>query len=358
MKYKLHPNPDVIFCLSDGGIVAVNTLTKEEYDLNEAYFSRLKFWNGQRSDKLSPIDSDLLEGDLVLESPADRPDWDGDRLSELFHSATRIPPSMVPSLSEDELAQQFVEMSRLKPNQLARLEPDSDTLIKLPEPDLVQIKATSLFDACKNRKTSRNFNGQPVSIQQLSDLLFMNFGYIHGTQWAELSEDDLNTVSERKSSPSSSGVQACEAFIEVVNVDGLEPGYYHYRATTHELALLSLGCDAAAISHSVCDQFWVKGAAFGIFITVDMTRVWYKCDFSRAYAYIFLEVGHISQTALLNATALGLKTWLTGSMRDEFVAQKFGLDGWRAFPVSCVFVGQGTDAAIPDKIKQTALKLR
>ncbi|AIK95542.1 SagB/ThcOx family dehydrogenase [Candidatus Odyssella acanthamoebae] len=355
---KLYPNPDVIFYLADEGIVAVNTLTKEEYDLMDTYFSRLKFWNGQRSDKMNAIDVDLLAGDLVLESLADRSQWEGDRLSELFHTATRNPAIMVPSLSEEEAARQFVEMSQLKQKKLERFIPPAIDIIKLPEPHLKVIHDTSLFEVCKNRKTSRSFNGDPVALSHLSDLLFMSFGYIHGKEWEEIAAEDLNTVSERKSSPSGSGVQACDAYLAVVSIEGLVPGYYHYRADGHELALLTPECDAAAISHSVCDQFWVKGAACGIFITVDMNRVWYKSDLARAYAYVFLEAGHISQTTLLNATALGLKTWLSGSMRDEFVAEKFGLDGWRHFPVTSVFIGHGIEDAVPQKIRETALELR
>jgi SagB-type dehydrogenase family enzyme len=358
MKKKLYPNPDVIFYLGEEGIVAVNTLTKEEYDLTDIYFSRLKFWNGQRTDKMNAIDADLLAEGLILDSLMDRGPWDGDRLSELFHTATRNPAIMVPPLSEEEAARQFVEMSQLKQKKLERFIPPALDIIKLPAPNLKAINDTSLFEVCKKRKTSRSFNGEAVALSQLSDLLFMSFGYIHGKEWQELAAEELNTVSERKSSPSGSGVQACDAYLTVVNVEGLTPGYYHYRADEHEVALLTPECDAAAISHSVCDQFWVKGAACGIFITVDMNRVWYKSDLARAYAYVFLEAGHISQTALLNATALGLKTWLSGSMRDEFVAQKFGLDGWRHFPVTSVFIGHGIEDAVPQKIRETVLKLR
>lgn len=358
MKRKLYPNPDVLFYLSEDGIVAVNSLTKEEYDLTDAYFSRLKFWDGQRTDRINAIDSDLLGGGLVLEAEAKRSEWGGDRLSQLCHSATRNPDSIVPPLSEDESARQFVMMSQLKQKQLERFIPDALEVIKLPEPNLAAIKAMSLFEACKNRKTSRSFNGETVSLAQLSDLLFMSFGYIHGKEWEEVSADGFNMVSERKSSPSGSGVQSCDAFLAVVNVDGLVPGYYHYRAGNHELALLKAGCDPEALSHIVLDQFWVKGAACAIFITVDMNRVWYKSQLARAYAYVFLEAGHISQTTLLNATALGLNTWLSGSMRDEFIAEKLGLDGWGGFPVSSVFIGHGTAEAIPQKIREVALSMR
>jgi SagB-type dehydrogenase family enzyme len=358
VKHKLYPNPDVLFYLSAEGIVATNSLTKEAYDLTDAYFSRLKFWDGQQSDELTDIDAELLEGGLVLEAPLNRLPWGGDRLSEFFHSATRSPPAMTPSLSDDEVAEEFVKMSQLKAKELPRLVPDAIKVIKLPDPDLNLIHVSSLFKACKDRKTSRCFNGEEISLTQLSDLLFMGFGYIHGKEWKELSGEGLNTVAERKSSPSGSGVQACDAFLAVVKVEGLIPGYYHYRSETHELALLQYECDNATLSHIVCDQFWVKGAACAIFAVVDMNRVWYKTDFPRGYGYVFLEAGHISQTLLLSATALGLRTWISASMRDEFIADKLGVDGRQVFPVTSVYIGHGTDAAVHPKIHEMALRLR
>ncbi len=358
MKHKLYPNPSVLFHLSEDGIVAIDALSKDEFDLTDTYFARLKFWNGQRSDKLNDIDRDLLEGGLVLEQPAADSVWGGDKLSELCHLSMRNPASMIPSLSEEESARQFVELSREKPTELARFQPDVASWIDLPEPDLTKIKQDSLYSSLKNRKTSRDFDGSSITAESLSTVLFASFGYIHGQNWDELAEDDLNRVAERKSSPSGSGVQSCDAFLTVVHVDGIEPGYYFYDAKGHKLGLLAQGCDDAAISHIMVDQFWIKGSACGIFITVDMNRVWYKTPFARAYGYVFLEAGHISQTALLAATSMGLKTWLSGSMRDDFIAHKFGIDGTRLFPVTSVFIGNGSDSAVPARVRDMVLKLR
>lgn len=358
MKHKLYPNPNIFFHLSDQGIVAIDALSKEEFDLTEAYFSRLKFWNGQRSDKLNDIDHDLIEGDLILESPMDQSDWGGDKLSEFCHIASRNPENLIPSMSEEDSARQFVEMSRDKPTSLIRHEPNVINWVKLPAPDLGKIKEDSLYSSLKNRKTTRDFDGTTINLQSLSDLLFISFGYIHGKEWAELAEDNLNSVAERKSSPSGSGVQACDAYLAISNVEGIDAGFYFYDADDHRLGLISAGCDDAILSHIVCDQFWVKGAACALFITVDMHRVWYKASLARAYNYVYLEAGHISQTVLLSATSLGLKTWLSGSMRDEFIAKKLGLDGRRLFPVTSVYLGNGTGNAIPKKIQEMALKLR
>lgn len=355
-KIKLHPHPGLIHYPSPEGLVTYNPLYKDEYILQPEYFERLQFWNGQNEDFLTPIDEELLEGNLVCEAPWDLYPWKGDKVAFSFHLATRNHESMTPHLSEAEMIESFTALSRSKGDPMTR--PQSAHVIKycpLPEPKPALIQDVSLFKALKERKTSRDFDGTPISLEKLSTLLYITFGHIHGEKWDELSDLGVNFSSERKSSPSGSGLQACEAYLSVSHVEGLEPGFYRYCSQDHTLALLSPGCDDEMQSYLVCDQFWVKGAACGLFITVDMERMWHKCDFARAYAYIFLEAGHISQNTLLTATALGMRTWLSGSMRDSFVADKFQLDGYRSFPVTSVYFGNGSDEAVPRKIKELAL---
>ncbi len=218
------------------------------------------------------------------------------------------------------------------------------------------LRGLSFFDVLKKRKTSRNFDGTSISLIQLSNLLYGTFGSIHGEKWEELSDLGVNFSSERRANPSASGLQTCDCYLSVTNVEGLEPGFYRYSANEHSLQLLTVGCDDEMQSYIMCDQFWIKGTACGLFITADMERMWHKSDFSRAYAYVFLEAGHTSQNLLLGATTLGLRTWLSGTMRDSFVSKKFQLDGMRCFPISAVFIGNGSEDGVPVKIKERALK--
>lgn len=354
---KLYPNPGLFFQLNSHKIIAVDPLRQEEFELEEDYFNRLKFWDGLNEDTLTPIDEELLEGNLIYETPFNHYPWKGDRSSFLFHLATRTHESMTPHQSEDQILEAFVQMSNAKGEVLPR--PQSQQILEtitLPDPEVTHFEKESFFQAVKKRKTSRNFNNTSISLTHLSDLLYLGFGYIHGHKWSELQDLAVNFSSERKSSPSGSGLQACEAYITVNNVEDLEAGFYRYCPHSHSLDLLSKGCDGEMHSYLLCDQFWIKETACGIFITVDMERVWHKSDFSRAYAYVFLEAGHISQTLLLGATALGLNTWLSGSMRDGFIAEKFQVDGYRSFPVSSVFIGHGSEEAVPRKFKELALK--
>lgn len=356
-KIKLYPNPGLFYYVTEETMIVCDPLRQDEYEILPEYFERLKFWNGKNEDFLTSIDEELLEGNLILENKLEYYPWKGDKMSFLFHLSTRNHESMTPHQSEDELIEAFTSMSNAKGTLQERpISRHIHKTVVLPTPCLKTFEEASFFQVVKDRKTSRNFDGTTIPLEKLSNLLYLTFGHIHGKQWDELQELKINFSSERKSAPSGTGLQACEAYLAVCHVDTLEPGFYRYHPESHSIDLLTPGCDDEMISYLVCDQFWLKGAACGIFITVDMERKWHKTDFSRGYAYIFLEAGHISQTALLGATALGLKTWLTGSVRDAFVADKLQVDGHRSFPVTTVFIGNGSDDAVPAKIRELALK--
>lgn len=356
-KSTLYQNPGLIFYITPDGFVCHDPLRKNEFILQPEYLERLIFWDGIKEDYLTPIDEELLEGDLLLDQKQEHYPWKGHKLSYSFHLSTRNHTSQTPKQTEEEMIEAFTSMSSSKGEPLPReTAPHILKTITLPKPCEDDLKALSFFDTLKKRKTSRNFNGTPISLEQLSTLLHGTFGSIHGKKWEELSNLGVNFSSERRSNPSSSGLQACDCYLSITHVTGLEPGFYRYESDNHSLQLLSEGCDDEMQSYLMCDQFWIKGAACGLFITVDMERMWHKSDLPRAYAYVFLEAGHTSQNLLLGATALDLKTWLSGTMRDEFIAKKFQLDGYRRFPVSSVFIGHGTEEAVPAKIRELALK--
>lgn len=65
----------------------------------------------------------------------------------------------------------------------------------------------------------------------------------------------------------------------------------------------------------------------------------------------FFEAGHISQTAQLVATGLGLQTWLTANFRDNVINEAIGVDGTRSFALAFVGAGHGERTPIP-KMKE------
>lgn len=70
----------------------------------------------------------------------------------------------------------------------------------------------------------------------------------------------------------------------------MEQGLYYYRPT----------------KFATYRKFW--GIAFGIYITARLNKYWWKYGHSITYRIMLLDIGHVSQTFSLAATALNFNT--------------------------------------------------
>ena len=120
---------------------------------------------------------------------------------------------------------------------------ESDQDLKLPQPPLVKapmggakISLTKSFDGLplindcislfRNRRSVRVFDQAPLTLEQLSFLLWATQGVkgIRGRSYAT-----LRTV------PSGGARHPFETYLLVQNVEGLRPGAYHYLPMEHAL---------------------------------------------------------------------------------------------------------------------------
>ncbi len=348
MKY----NKNVFYYLEDGKIIACNTLSQEYYELEDEYFNNLLVASNTDLplNQNNHIIDELIEGglltsdeDLYLEA------WKGDPISYFSHQGSRILSSYTPQLSENEVCNDFISLSSSVKEIPPRFIPEYKETISLPEPNLKQFKDYSLFMAAKNRKTCRNFISKTVKLELISSLLFFCFGPIHGNEWEDFKQHDILSYGLRRSSPSATGLQGCDAYLVAQNVSGLEKGIYYYSNEEHCLYKLKDELGDQGLIYATNDQFWAKNLSAGIFIVNDMQRTWIKDKKARGYLAAYLEAGHISQTILLGATALNLNTWITGTFRDDVIDNLLQLKGSPCFASFFVGLGYGDNGSIPNK---------
>lgn len=86
-------------------------------------------------------------------------------------------------------------------------------------------------------------------------------------------------------------------------------------------------------------QHFIDDIPFGVFLTSRFDKMWWKYEHSRAYRVSILDIGHLSQTFQLVATASGLKTWLTAALTDSKIEKLLGLSNLSEQPM--LFVGAG-----------------
>lgn len=350
-------NPFLFFLIKSGSVVAWDYKNHQQYELEKEYFLRLLELSSDASEinpNFTLMDSELEDAELISASFEDAK-WEWDILSKIFHFGTKI--------RECDLSEELIEnpecfvaehvalaKSALStaPNFLTEKE---GIITHLPMPDLSKINSIDFLQVLKNRKTSRSFDSVPISINTLSILLHVVFGDFHPEQ-DDYTKYGFQQIGLRKTSPSAGGLHPSEAYVLAMNVEGLEGGVYHYQAHKHVLSLVEKEDVSLRLRKLLCGQYFAEQLSFGIFITSRFDKIWHKYPHSRAYRVALLDVGHLSQTFQLTATALGLNTWLSGVFMDLEVTNLLHIEDEAEQPLFFVGAGIGDNSPLDPVAKK------
>jgi SagB-type dehydrogenase family enzyme len=169
------------------------------------------------------------------------------------------------------------------------------------------------------RRTHRSFGAGAVSLEQLSVLLRLTWGFTGHVNCPGLGPLPVKT------SPSGGARHSLEAYLWCSRVEGLTPGIYHYRADRHELELLRPGKVKGHLGMLCGYQEWVRDCSVLFIMTSVLARVMWRYKNARAYRVILLEAGHVCQTFCLVATWLGLAPFCTAALYDEKIENELDL---------------------------------
>ncbi len=224
---------------------------------------------------------------------------------------------------------------------------ESDQNLKLPQPPLVKEPMSNhaellprnfedlemeqdFIKLLTERKSSRVYTQQPLSLLQLSFLLWATQGIkdIRGKSYAT-----LRTV------PSGGARHAFETYLLVQHVEGLRPGAYHYLPMGHQLEFLHPVDDLPAqISTSLEGQSWAAKAS----VIFYWSFVPYRCEWRYgifAHRPALMDAGHLGQNLYLACAALGLGTCAVAAFDRQMCDSLFTLDGEEEFTVYASPVG-------------------
>jgi len=198
--------------------------------------------------------------------------------------------------------------------------------IKLPPPSFD--KVISIWDVIKKRRSVREFREEPISIVDLSQLLWASQGITQEVQGAT-----LRTV------PSAGALYPIETYLAINVVSEIETGIYHYAVETHELEQLKLGDFRTPITRAALDQevAYFANVVFVWTAIFERSRWKYK---QRAYRYIYLDAGHSAQNVALSAVALGLSSCQIGALYDDEANGLLGVDGINESTIYMTAVGK------------------
>jgi len=181
-------------------------------------------------------------------------------------------------------------------------------VIKLPEPRYDS--DVSLEQSLLERRSIRSYTGQPLTLQEISQLL-----------WAAQGLTDPRGF---RTAPSAGGLYPLELYIVAGDVEGLAAGVYRYQPDGHQLVKAGDGDKRAELAEAALGQEWVEEGAVSIVFTAVYERTTGKYG-DRGIRYVHMEAGHAAQNLCLQATALGLGAVTVGAFHDGEVSQLLNL---------------------------------
>lgn len=224
---------------------------------------------------------------------------------------------------------------------------ESDQNLHKPQPPLVKPAMTSekidlprdfsglelqndLVALIRDRRSARVYTDEVVTVEQLSFLLWATQGVksIRGKSYAT-----LRTV------PCGGARHEFETYLLVRQVDGLEPGAYHYLPIEHALEFLHPVSEMEqTITESLSGQKWAEKANVIFYWSMVPYRAeWRYGIYTHRVAMI--DLGHVGQNLYLACTGAGLGTCTLGAFSHEICNGLFGLDGEEEYVVYAAPVG-------------------
>ncbi len=233
------------------------------------------------------------------------------------------------SLTPEELGEPF-------PQYLVQPDPALPQ-VQLPDPTLFAPPQNDFEQLALSRRSHRRYDNEAIlSLAELGYLLRMTQGLRDGSQSQKLT---------RRYVPSAGSRHPFETYLAVQQVEGLEPGIYHYLPAQHALEVWESGTEALRAAHSTTyNQKQVLNSAVTFFWVAEVYRTSWRYGM-RAYRYLYLDAGHVCQNLYLAAESIGYGVCAIAAFDDELADTVFELDGKERFTAYMASVGKKPAAA-------------
>lgn len=188
------------------------------------------------------------------------------------------------------------------------------------------------FDlAIKERVSTRVWSGQPISIQEVSNLLFYSCG---------ITKKALDPNKSKRSQASAGNVYPIEIYLINFIEGEIKKGVYHYAVKDHSLeALWPLDETLDTPMSNLFTANWPQNAAMLIVATGVTTRYPVKL-YGREYRYMYMEAGAIAQLINVASDAQNIGCTIMGETNDENVQNLLNLNEEKELFLTGILVGK------------------
>jgi SagB-type dehydrogenase family enzyme len=187
------------------------------------------------------------------------------------------------------------------------------SIVSLPKAEMNT--SVSVEVAIQNRRSIRHYTGDPLALQDVSQLM-----------WAAQGITDPQT--KFRTVPSGGHTYPLEVYILAGKggVTGLNEGVYHYNPFNNTLEQILATDVRSELSQAANGQQWVKEAPVNIIITGNYQKMINKYkDEELSTRFVDMEAGHAGQNIYLEVEARNLATVALGSFNDDLVHQVLNL---------------------------------
>jgi SagB-type dehydrogenase family enzyme len=185
-----------------------------------------------------------------------------------------------------------------------------------------------IWEVLRQRRSERRFQDSPLKESELSQLLWATQGITRPGRGVDF-----------RTAPSAGALYPVETYLVVHDVEGVEPGVYHYNVRHHALEQLKRGDFRAEITHAALDQGMAVRANVVFVWTAVFGRSKWKYK-QRAYRYVYLDAGHIAQNLALAAVALDLGSCQIAALYDDEANDLLDVDGVEESTLYMTLVGR------------------
>jgi len=189
--------------------------------------------------------------------------------------------------------------------------------IILPSPSLKG--NVSLEEAIFKRRSHREFLDRDLDLNQISQIL-----------WAGQGITLERFGIKFRTAPSAGALYPIEIYLLT------KEGVFHYLPSEHKLIQIIDKDLREKLSISCWGQSFIKEAPLSIVICAVYARTTQKYG-QRGIRYVHIEVGHVAQNIILEATALGLASVCVGAFDDSEVKDLLSLS--REEPLYIIPIG-------------------
>ena len=223
--------------------------------------------------------------------------------------------------------------------------PEDGVLVDLVSPGELTVGGMGLIDTIRRRRSRRKFTDDPLTLEELSFLLWATQGLDEGASKAfhnwgvekGFASGD-KPISLLRTVPSGGARHPFETYILANRVDELQPGLYRYLPIQHKLFYMQA---AAELAEQIDDALsrWVQNSA-AVFM---WTAVPYRMEWMYgivSHKMIAQESGHVCQNLYLASEAIGAGTCAIGAYDQAGVDGLLGVDGQDEFAIYVAPVGK------------------